>query len=153
MSATGKVLVIDDDPDIYEITEANLSAAGWYEVRGASDGIEGLRMIREYAPDVVVLDVLMPGMDGWEVLRQIESDPAIAGCRSVMLTCRSEDADILRGLEQGAVEYITKPFYPEDLVASITITLEVFDGVLREERRRQMIARRRRLMGAGWPLG
>jgi two-component system alkaline phosphatase synthesis response regulator PhoP len=140
--------VVDDDPDIYQIVEANLAAAG-YDVRGACDGIEGLRLAREYAPDIVVLDVLMPEMDGWEVLRQIESDQELAGLPVVMLTCRSEDSDILRGLEQGAVEYITKPFYPEDLVASITITLSVFDAALRDERRRQLIARRRRLMGAG----
>lgn len=149
MSTRGKVLVVDDDPDIYQIAEANLVAAG-YEVRGAADGLEGLRMVREYAPDVVVLDVLMPELDGWEVLAQIESDPETAGIPVVMLTCRSEDADILRGLEQGAVEYITKPFYPEDLVASVTIILSVFDNVLRDERRRQLIARRRRLMSAGW---
>ncbi len=149
MSTRGKVLVVDDDPDIYQIAEANLVAAG-YEVRGAADGLEGLRMVREYAPDVVVLDVLMPELDGWEVLTRIESDPETAGIPVVMLTCRSEDADILRGLEQGAVEYITKPFYPEDLVASVTIILSVFDSVLRDERRRQLIARRRRLMSAGW---
>jgi len=149
MSSRGKVLVIDDDPDIYQIVEANLTAAG-YDVRGASDGLEGLRMVREYAPNVVVLDVLMPEMDGWEVLTRIESDPDTAGVPVVMLTCRSEDADILRGLEQGAVEYITKPFYPEDLVATITILLNVFDGSLRDDRRRQLIARRRRLMGSGW---
>jgi DNA-binding response OmpR family regulator len=149
MSTRGRVLVVDDDPDIYQIAEANLAAAG-YEVRGAADGLEGLRMVREYAPDVVVLDVLMPELDGWEVLSRIESDPETAGIPVVMLTCRSEDADILRGLEQGAVEYITKPFYPEDLVASVTIILSVFDSVLRDERRRQLIARRRRLMSAGW---
>jgi DNA-binding response OmpR family regulator len=149
VSDKGKVLVVDDDSDIYQIVEANLVAAG-FDVRGASNGIDGLRQIRDYAPDVVVLDVLMPEMDGWEVLRQIERDPATAGLPVVMLTCRSEDADILRGLEQGAVEYITKPFYPEDLVASITIILNVFDSTLRDERRRHLISRRRRLMSAGW---
>ncbi len=141
-----KILVVDDDPDIFEIVETNLEGAG-YEVVGASDGADGLRKVRAENPDLVVLDVLMPEMDGWEVLRQIEADSQTAGLPVIMLTCKSEDADILRGLEEGAVEYVTKPFYPENLVASVKILLNVFDHPMREERRQQLIARRQRLMG------
>ena len=142
----GKILVVDDDPDILEIVRTNLEGAG-YAVLGAGDGTEGLAKMRAENPDLVVLDVLMPEMDGWEVLRQIETDPQTAGLPVIMLTCKSEDADILRGLEEGAVEYVTKPFYPENLVASVKILLNVFDRPMREERRQQLIVRRQRLMG------
>lgn len=141
-----KILVVDDDPDIFVIVQTNLEGAGC-EVVGASDGVEGLERIRTENPDLVILDVLMPEMDGWEVLSQIESDPRTAGLPVIMLTCKSEDTDILRGLEEGAVEYVTKPFYPENLVASVKILLNVFDHPMREERRQQLIARRQRLMG------
>ena len=142
-----KILVVDDDPDIFEIVETNLVGAGYRVVR-AGDGAEGLRKVRSEQPDLVILDVLMPELTGWEVLAEIEADPATAGLPVIMLTCKSEDQDILRGLEEGAVEYLTKPFYPENLVASVKILLGVFDRAMRDERRLQLIARRRRLMAA-----
>ena len=142
-----KILVVDDDPDIFEIVETNLIGAGFRVVR-AGDGAEGLRKVRSEQPDLVILDVLMPELTGWEVLAEIEADPATAGLPVIMLTCKSEDQDILRGLEEGAVEYLTKPFYPENLVASAKILLGVFDRAMRDERRLQLIARRRRLMAA-----
>lgn len=141
-----RILVVDDDPDIFEIVQVNLEGAG-FEVIGASNGLEALRRIRRESADLVILDVLMPEMDGWEVLREIEVNPRTAGMPVIMLTCKSEDNDILRGLEEGAVEYVTKPFYPDNLVASVKILLNVFDQPMRDERRRQLIARRQRLMG------
>jgi DNA-binding response OmpR family regulator len=141
-----RILVVDDDPDIFEIVQVNLEGAG-FDVIGASNGVEALRRIRRDNADLVVLDVLMPEMDGWEVLREVEADPRTAGVPVIMLTCKSEDSDILRGLEEGAVEYVTKPFYPENLIASVKILLNVFDQPMREERRKQLIARRQRLMG------
>jgi DNA-binding response OmpR family regulator len=143
-----KVLVVDDDPDILEIVRVNLEAVR-YQVVGASTGAEGLAKVRSDHPDLVVLDVLLPEIDGWEVLRRIEADAETAGVPVIMLTCKSEDADILRGLEEGAAEYVTKPFYPENLVASVNILLNVFDQTMRDERRRQLIARRQRLMSRG----
>lgn len=140
-----RVLIVDDDPDIVEIVRINLEAAG-FETLAAGDGAEGLEKVTADQPDLVVLDVLMPEMDGWEVLRRIERNPETAGVPVVMLTCRGEDADILRGLEDGAVEYITKPFYPENVVATVKILLNVFDPRMREERRKQLVARRQRLM-------
>ena len=142
-----KILVVDDDPDIFEIVETNLVGAGYSVVR-ADDGAEGLRKVRSEQPDLVILDVLMPELTGWEVLAKIEADPATAGIPVIMLTCKSEDHDVLRGLEEGAVEYLTKPFYPENLVASVKILLGVFDRAMRDERRLQLIARRRRLIAA-----
>jgi DNA-binding response OmpR family regulator len=141
-----RILVVDDDPDIFEIVQVNLEGAG-FDVLGASNGLEALRRIRRESADLVILDVLMPEMDGWEVLREIEVDPRTAGLPVIMLTCKSEDADILRGLEEGAVEYVTKPFFPENLVASVKILLNIFDQPMRDERRLQLIARRQRLMG------
>lgn len=139
------VLVIDDDPDIREIVRVNLEGAG-YRVRLAADGQEGLDAIQAERPDAIVLDVLMPTLDGWEVLDRLVRDPETAGMPIVMLTCKGDDQDILRGLDHGAVDYLTKPFYPENLVASVKILLDVFDSRTREQRRQQLIARRRRII-------
>ncbi len=139
------ILVVDDDPDICEIVRANLEGAG-YDVVVAADGASGLAAAREIQPDLVILDVLMPELDGWQVLEALEKDPVTAGRPVIMLTCKGDDQDILRGLGQGAVEYFTKPFYPENLVASVKILLDVFDAPMRDHRRQQLIARRQRLM-------
>jgi two-component system, OmpR family, alkaline phosphatase synthesis response regulator PhoP len=141
-----KVLVVDDEHDIVEIVKANLEGTG-FDVVVAYDGSEGLAKIKSENPDLVILDVLLPGIDGWDVLRAIEADSDMAGLPVIMLTSKTEDADILRGLVEGAVEYFTKPFYPENLVASAKILLDVFDRRLREERRQHLIAQRQRLMG------
>jgi DNA-binding response OmpR family regulator len=139
------ILVIDDDPDICEIVQVNLEGAG-YDVVVAADGASGLATARDIQPDLVILDVLMPELDGWQVLEALEKDPLTAGRPVIMLTCKGDDQDILRGLGQGAVEYFTKPFYPENLVASVKILLDVFDAPMRDHRRQQLIARRQRLM-------
>ena len=139
------IMVVDDDPDICEIVRANLEGAG-YDVVVAADGAAGLAAAREILPDLVILDVLMPELDGWQVLEALERDPITAGRPVIMLTCKGDDQDILRGLGQGAVEYFTKPFYPENLVASVKILLDVFDAPMRDHRRQQLIARRQRLM-------
>jgi DNA-binding response OmpR family regulator len=141
----GCVLVVDDEPGIIDILTTNLAAEG-FEVIGAADGLEGLELARQRAPDLIVLDIMLPKLDGWEVLRHLESRPATAGTPIVVLTARTEDADVLRGLQLGAVEYVTKPFYPADLVATIKIQLEVLDPVLRDRRRADLISARRELM-------
>jgi DNA-binding response OmpR family regulator len=138
-----KILVIDDDPDICEIVQVNLEGAG-YEVFLASDGATGLEVAKEIKPDLIILDILMPILDGWQVLDRLVKDPRTADLPVVMLTCKGEDTDILRGLDGGAVEYVTKPFYPENLVASVKILLDVFDSTMRDHRRQQLIARRQR---------
>lgn len=150
MAATGevtgrKVLVIDDEPGIIEIVEANLEGDG-FEVISASNGKEGLEKIKNEQPELVVLDVMMPEMDGWEVLRSIEQDEATAGLPVIMLTAKAADEDYIFGLEEGAVEYITKPFLPQELVNRIKITLMVLNPRMREERRKNLINKRKRLM-------
>ena len=139
------VLVVDDDADICEIVRVNLEGAG-YDVQIASDGLAGLEAARQTRPDLIVLDVVMPGLDGWEVLDQLMRDPRTARLPAIMLSCRDDDRDILRGLGHGAVDYLTKPFHPEDLVANVKILLDVFDPPMRDQRRQQLIRRRQRLI-------
>jgi DNA-binding response OmpR family regulator len=140
-----KVLVIDDEPGIIEIVEANLEGDG-FEVISASNGKEGLEKIKSEQPELVVLDVMMPEMDGWEVLRSLEKDENTAGLPIIMLTAKAADEDYIYGLEEGAVEYITKPFLPLELVNRIKITLMVLNPRMRDERRRNLITKRKRLM-------
>lgn len=137
------ILVIDDDQGLIDIIQANLEPEG-FRVLGATSGPEGLQLLKTEKPNLVILDVLMPGMDGWGVLRQIESDPQTAGIPVMMLTAVCGDESAIRGLEGGAIEYATKPFYPSDLVASVKIMLRVFDPAMRRQYRQQRIAKRRR---------
>jgi two-component system phosphate regulon response regulator PhoB len=104
-------LVVDDEPDLRELLRVSLSLVG-HDVSLASDGRSGLQWAREHRPDVVILDVMMPGMDGWSVLTSLKSDPdpAVAMIPVVMLTARAEDLDMVRGGIEGAVRYMTKPF-------------------------------------------
>jgi two-component system alkaline phosphatase synthesis response regulator PhoP len=142
-----RILVVDDEPGIVDIARANLEGYG-YIVIAAHDGEEALEKVKTEKPDLVVLDILMPEMDGWDVLEQIESDTELAGIPVIMLTARASDEDVLRGLETGAVEYMTKPFYPQDLVAAVKINLDVFDPQLRQQHRRLLAEKRRRLIAA-----
>ncbi len=137
------ILIIDDDPDICEIVKVNLEGAG-YDVAVANDGESGLSQAFEIHPDLVILDVLMPGLDGWQVLDRLSTDNRTVRMPVILLTCKGDDQDVLHGLSIGAVEYVTKPFYPEDLVASVKIILGVLDSSMRDLRRRQLIARRQR---------
>jgi DNA-binding response OmpR family regulator len=140
-----KILIIDDDPDICEIVKVNLEGVG-YDVSVANDGAAGLSEAITSQPDLVILDVLMPELDGWQVLEKLTQEPRTASCPIIMLTCKGDDQDVIRGLSTGAVEYVTKPFYPENLVASVKILLTVLDSSMRDRRRRQFIARRERLI-------
>jgi two-component system, OmpR family, alkaline phosphatase synthesis response regulator PhoP len=114
-----KILIVDDEPQIVEICKDYLKAAG-YETVTASNGMQGVSLARREKPDLIVLDLMMPEMDGLEVTRTIrrESDVPI-----IMLTARVEETDKLIGLELGADDYITKPFSPRELVARIRVVL------------------------------
>jgi DNA-binding response OmpR family regulator len=109
-----RVLVIDDEAPIRLLCRVNLEAAGM-EVREAGDGLAGLEAAREEPPDVILLDVMMPGMDGWQVLEALFEDPQTQDIPIVFLTARAELRDQARGLELGGVDYVTKPFNPIDL--------------------------------------
>lgn len=113
------ILVVDDDPKIRDLVSSYLSAEG-YEVAGASDGREAVDSARGLRPDLVVMDVVMPGIDGIEALRQIRT---FSDVYVIMLTARSEETDKLIGLSVGADDYLTKPFSPRELVARVKAVL------------------------------
>jgi CheY-like chemotaxis protein len=108
------ILVVDDDPNSLDIVRTYLESRG-YTVATAMDGKEALSRLEEIRPAVVLLDVMMPGMDGWEVARVIKNHPDFAKVRVVMLTARSDFADKHEGLRAGADDYLVKPIRLEDL--------------------------------------
>jgi DNA-binding response OmpR family regulator len=110
-----KILAVDDEPSIRRLVEVNLQRAG-YAITTAPDGQEALNQIARERPDMVLLDVMMPRMDGFELLRRLKADPATAGIPVLMLTARAQDADVFRGLQSGADFYLTKPFNPQELL-------------------------------------
>jgi two-component system, OmpR family, alkaline phosphatase synthesis response regulator PhoP len=140
-----RLLLVDDERGVVDILRVNMEGEG-YEVYEANDGLEALERVRDVTPDLIVLDVMMPRMSGWEVLRRLEADPDTAGIPVVMLSVRTEEADIMRGLEQGALEYLTKPFDPLVVSRTIKMVLEELDERGRQAHRQQLIERRRRYM-------
>ena len=111
-----RVLVVDDDRVIQQLLEVNLELEGYEVVATASDGKEALEKIRELRPDLVILDIMMPKMDGLEVCRRLRADPQLAAIPVVLLSARAQDMDIREGLELGASAYLTKPFDPVELL-------------------------------------
>jgi two-component system, OmpR family, alkaline phosphatase synthesis response regulator PhoP len=110
-----KILAVDDEPSIRRLVEVNLQRAG-YAITTAPDGQAALNQIARERPDMVLLDVMMPRMDGFELLRRLKADPATAGIPVLMLTARAQDADVFRGLQSGADFYLTKPFNSQELL-------------------------------------
>lgn len=123
MSVRKKILICDDDPLLVDLLSFRLGARG-YEVEVASDGGEAMRRVSEAAPDAIVLDAMMPVLDGYEVLRRIRETPGTASIPVVMLTARRGEQDVLSALQLGANDYIVKPFIPEELVARLRRLLE-----------------------------
>ncbi len=117
-----KLLIVEDEADIRELISFNLEMSG-YEVLKARDGEEGLAMARSEMPDLIILDLMLPGMDGIKVCSHLKKDPEAKNIPIIMLTARSEDDDIVNGLETGADDYITKPFSPRILIARVKAAL------------------------------
>jgi two-component system alkaline phosphatase synthesis response regulator PhoP len=117
-----KILVIDDEEDILELLRFNLTKEG-YQVCSASTGEEALSLARTERPDIVLLDEMLPGIDGLEVARRLKADALTRSMPIVMLTARGEESDIVTGLELGAEDYITKPFSRKVLVARLRAVL------------------------------
>jgi two-component system, OmpR family, alkaline phosphatase synthesis response regulator PhoP len=115
---TKKVLIVDDEPNIAISVEFLMRREG-FEVLVAHDGEEGLTRIRADRPDLVVLDIMMPKLDGFEVCKAVRADPILAGVRILMLTAKGRAAEISKGLALGADGYITKPFATRELVAKV----------------------------------
>jgi CheY-like chemotaxis protein len=143
MADRRRVLVVDDEPDVLLLCRVNLEFEG-YEVFEANDGVEALERVRERRPDVILLDVMMPRMDGWQVLAELKADEDLRDIPVVMLTAKVQDQDQIRGWSSGAAEYITKPFSPLSLS-------QVLDDVLAggpedEARRRNLVLEKLRLL-------
>jgi two-component system alkaline phosphatase synthesis response regulator PhoP len=120
--ATEHVLVVDDEADIRELVRYNLEKEG-YGVVGVASGEDALTAATRKLPDLVILDLMLPGVDGLEVCRRLKSDPATARIPVIMLTAKGGEADIVSGLELGAADYMTKPFSPRVLVARVKAVL------------------------------
>jgi DNA-binding response OmpR family regulator len=119
--APAKVLVVDDEPTILEIVGRYMERAG-FETYSAADGFEALRLADEHHPDLVVLDLMLPGIDGIEVMRQLRERPG-KPLAVILLTARGEESDRLVGLRRGADDYVVKPFSPAELVARVEAVL------------------------------
>ena len=117
-SSLGKVLVVDDDDVIRQLITVNLELEG-FQVATAVDGHDCLDKVRDVRPDVVTLDVMMPKLDGWEAASRLREDPETAGIKVVLLTARAQEADLQRGDRIGVDAYLTKPFDPDDLIATV----------------------------------
>jgi DNA-binding response OmpR family regulator len=140
-----RVLVIDDEAPIRLLCRVNLEAEK-FDVLEAEDGASGLETARSEHPDLILLDVMMPGMDGWEVLERLLDDPATGKIPIVFLTARAELRDRARGLELGGVDYVTKPFNPVELAPLIRGVLERVERGEGEALRQERIAELRDLL-------
>ncbi|HYZ18687.1 MAG TPA: response regulator [Gaiellaceae bacterium] len=140
-----KVLVIDDEAPIRLLCRVNLEAEKMTVIE-AEEGAAGLELARTERPDVILLDVMMPGMDGWEVLQRLLDDEATREIPIVFLTARAELRDRARGLDLGGVDYVTKPFNPLELAPLVRTVLERVSRGEREALRRERIAELRDLL-------
>ncbi len=120
-----KILAVDDEKHIVRLVQVNLERAG-YEVVTANDGREALQKVKDEQPDLVVLDVMMPYMDGFEVLQSLRRNPETADIPVIMLTAKAQDADVFKGWQSGVDCYLTKPFNPMEL---ITFVKRIFDSL------------------------
>jgi len=123
MQVKPKIMVVDDEPDALELIEFNLKQAG-YDVVTAGDGAAALKKARSASPDLVILDIMLPEIDGFEVCKLLRRDPATAAIPILMLTARAAEIDRVLGLELGGDDYVTKPFSPRELVLRVKKILE-----------------------------
>jgi DNA-binding response OmpR family regulator len=142
---SARVLVIDDEGPIRLLCRVNLEAAGMV-VHEAENGAAGVEVARRETPDVILLDVMMPGMDGWEVFGALNEDERTAQIPVVFLTARAELRDQARGLELGGVDYVTKPFNPLELAPLVEDLLHRVQHGDVQERRRERLAELRQLL-------
>ena len=117
-----RILIVDDESDFVNMTRFYFENRG-YEVFSASDGEEGLKQARSLKPDIVLLDIMMPKMNGYQVCRELKKSPTEPTCHVIMLTAKSQESDKFWGMETGANEYITKPFDIEELEKKINNAL------------------------------
>lgn len=120
--STPTILVADDEEDLRELVTYRLSRSG-YNVIGAEDGQEAFELAAERTPDLMILDVMMPKLDGYELTRRVRAEAALSSIPVILLTARSQESDIDRGFEVGADDYLKKPFNPDELVARVRAVL------------------------------
>ena len=123
MDELTKILIVEDDSTIRTLLEMALLGAGFKEVKSAARGDEGLSEARRMKPDLVLLDLMLPGLDGFTIAKRIREAPELAATRIIMLTARTQNEDIVRGLECGADDYVTKPFDRLVLLARVRAVL------------------------------
>ena len=140
-----RVLVIDDEPPIRLLCRVNLEAEGM-EVLEASDGPTGLEKARKEEPDVILLDVMMPGLDGWQVAEELIDGEGTNAIPIVFLTARAEARDRARGLDLGGIDYVTKPFNPVELAPLVRDLISRVERGERDELRREKIQELRDLL-------
>ena len=126
MARQKKILAVDDERHIVRLVQVNLERAG-YQVVSAFDGKEALKKVESEKPDLIVLDVMMPHMDGFEVLKRLKSEDKTKNIPVVMLTAKAQDADVFRGWASGVDCYLTKPFNPIELLTFVKRIFESYD--------------------------
>lgn len=126
----GKVVIIEDEADILEVIEYNLVREG-FQVSKATDGVAGLQLVQQESPDLLLLDLMLPKLDGLGVCRQLKMDPLTRDIPIIMVTAKGEESDIVLGLGLGADDYVTKPFSTKELVERVKAVLR--RGTLKEE--------------------
>ena len=117
-----KIIVVEDEPDLVDVVTYNLKREG-YLVLAAQRGDEGLNLIRSERPDLVLLDLMLPGMDGLSICRQMKSDSSLSEIPIIIASAKGEESDVVIGLEMGADDYLAKPFSPRELLARIKAVL------------------------------
>src|SRR5262245_19449965 len=118
----GRVLVVEDEQDVAELIRYNLAKEG-YDVRVSANGADALRQARESRPELILLDIMVPQLNGWEVCRRLKQDPETRAIPVIMVTGRAEEGDKVLGFEMGADDYVTKPFSPRELTARVRAVL------------------------------
>ncbi len=122
-----RILAVDDEPNIVRLIQVNLERHG-YQVETANNGAQALAKIKANRPDLLVSDVMMPEMDGFELLANVRRDPSLMDLPVIMLTAKAQDKDVLEGYKTGADMYLTKPFNPQELLAFVKRILSSNDG-------------------------
>ena len=120
--SAGRILIVEDDPDIAGLLAHSLRKAG-FDAETHRTGVDVLARVRRDAPDLLLLDVMLPGQDGREICRALRADPRTAGVPIILVTARAEEADRIAGLELGADDYVTKPFSPNEVIARVRALL------------------------------
>lgn len=133
--AKQKIFIVEDEADIRELLEYSLEREG-YEVESAPEGVSALARIRRKVPDLILLDLMLPGLDGLEICRRLKQDDATRGIPIIMVTAKGEEADVVLGLGLGADDYVPKPFSPKEVAARVKAVLRraVLDAATDEKR-------------------